>query len=499
MPYYGPHVLPESYGTDAGQHLAQALLDMDERKRRDRIDQEEQTDREIRRQQQGVRRGTAPVEAPQTVTIPDVPTFGAPDPATLGRVLSGGGFVGGLPTEDAPWMHSVANGGTGVEEGGITGRMGAHPGAFDPVSPGTFSAPTDLGLGQQGDVASSRNKAQTHPGAFDPATRSFGGSPLQQAIAQQHATGGGRTLPLANSSPRYQQIDDAHYLDLTQTPAAEHERERMSELEFQRSLRGEDRADAATAALAERQRKITALVAAGVDPQRAALYAEMPTLAANDPTFGTPKAPVMGSPAWVKAQEDAARVKAKFRPPAQEPLVKIEDPASGEVTYVPRSQAVGKAAPTTAAGGAQAAKSRAYADLMEQAMPTMESLSEKVRPTRISFAVAHPTIGNYGLNQDEQLYMEAARNFLAGALHLESGARLSKEQWAIGMQRFLPTAGDSPETKAFKLAAARQVATDRRKEAGGGTPSAGGSPAAGGAADPFADLIPKGGRPPDLE
>jgi hypothetical protein len=121
-----------------------------------------------------------------------------------------------------------------------------------------------------------------------------------------------------------------------------------------------------------------------------------------------------------------------------------------------------------AAGGAQAAKARAYADLMEQSMPTIESLSEKVRPTRISIAIAHPTIGNYALNQDEQLYMEAARNFLAGALHLESGARLSKEQWAIGTQRFLPTAGDSPETKAFKLASARQVAADRRKEAGGG-------------------------------
>jgi hypothetical protein len=268
MPYYGPHVLPESYGTDAGQHLAQALLDMDERKRRDRIDQEEQTDREIRRQQQGVRRGTAPVEAPQTVTIPDVPTFGAPDPATLGRVLSGGGFVGGLPTEDAPWMHSVANGGTGVEEGGITGRMGAHPGAFDPVSPGTFSAPTDLGLGQQGDVASTRNKRADAPGRLRSRDAQLRRLPLQQAIAQQHA---GRWQGIASGPHRSrtarratQQLDDGTIVDNLHTPAAERERERMDEAEFQRELRGEDRADAATAAELERQRKIAALVAAGV-------------------------------------------------------------------------------------------------------------------------------------------------------------------------------------------------------------------------------------------
>jgi hypothetical protein len=118
---------------------------------------------------------------------------------------------------------------------------------------------------------------------------------------------------------------------------------------------------------------------------------------------------------------------------------------------------------------------------MEQSMPTLESLSEKVRPTRISFAVAHPTIGNYGLNQDEQLYMEAARNFLAGALHLESGARLSKEQWAIGTQRFLPTAGDSRRRRRSSWPArARSPRIGGRKRVGR---RAGGSPAAGGAAD----------------
>lgn len=119
-------------------------------------------------------------------------------------------------------------------------------------------------------------------------------------------------------------------------------------------------------------------------------------------------------------------------------------------------------------------KEKSYVALMEQSLPTMQTLirAGKVRPWAISAAIAHPTLGNTNLTQDEQTYMAAAKNFLAGTLHQESGARLSNEQWQIGLQRFFPTMGDSQQTMEQKLATAGQVTADRRNLVGGASGAA---------------------------
>jgi hypothetical protein len=118
-------------------------------------------------------------------------------------------------------------------------------------------------------------------------------------------------------------------------------------------------------------------------------------------------------------------------------------------------------------GSAQDKRSKSYVDLMVHSYPTIEQFADKVRPAAITTAIKFPTMGNYALTSDEQQYLQAARDFLAGVLHQESGARLTDSQVAFGLQRYVPLAGDSKEVRAQKLAAARQVMQERQADYAG--------------------------------
>lgn len=537
MSQYSPTVLPESYGTDWGPRIAQALLGLEERKRQDGLDKEAQLDREIRRQAAGVRTGTAPTESPTTVTVADVPTFAAPDPAALGRVLSGGGMVEqngitGLP----PGSGHVFG------DGSDLGRPDFRPPASgdlaaalrepsrsmpQPAPQGALAAPAAVhgqsqmfsgplaGQGDEQDQMPLRNRAQTHPGAFDPESRTFGGSPLQQAMAAQHAgvtpspiASPGRTVTLPNSNPRYRQLDEGHYVDENATPAAQREREMRAQVEFERALRGEDRLDAASAAGLDRQRKMQEYVAAGISPARAALYAENPALAANDPLLAKAAAPLLGSPEYLKAQTDLERVKARFRPAPQEPLVKIEDPVTGEVSYVPRSQAIGKQAPKTGTGGRSAASiQKALANNQQQLFVIDDALKElDAHPSAVGMARGIPLLGD-ALNQRIDKGGVAARASIANIgslqIHDRTGAAMTVHE-EPRLAPFVPKVSDTPETIRIKLHKLRQAIAVETQALQQG-PSAPSAPGGGGRragalpADPFADLVPTGTKPPELE
>jgi hypothetical protein len=153
----------------------------------------------------------------------------------------------------------------------------------------------------------------------------------------------------------------------------------------------------------------------------------------------------------------------------------------------------GELAPTgvnaKSAQGAQQQKARTYVDLMQGAFPVMEKNAGQIRPDVVGAAMLHPNAANVVLNQAEQDYVGAARSFLAGVLHQESGARLSHEQLNFGMLRYLPNVGDTPQTIQNKLAAAKQVIQERADELQvNGMTGNGGSGTSGGA---FDDLIPK--------
>lgn len=171
-------------------------------------------------------------------------------------------------------------------------------------------------------------------------------------------------------------------------------------------------------------------------------------------------------------------------------LVQV-NPQTGEVRPLTDAEGNPLKKPITGQGGANAAKNRALVDLMTASFPEIARLAPLVRPWAITAAIRHPDAGNTILNGDEQQFMAHARNWLAGVMHVESGARLSKEQWHIGLERFFPTVGDVPETVATKLEAMRKTTADRERELGGGEGSSSPDHAPPPSDNPFSSLIPK--------
>lgn len=171
-------------------------------------------------------------------------------------------------------------------------------------------------------------------------------------------------------------------------------------------------------------------------------------------------------------------------------LVQV-NPVTGKVRPLTDKDGNPLKKPVTGQGGANAAKNKALVDLMSASLPAIEQLAPKVRPERITMVIRHPDLGNIALSPEERQFMAHARNWLAGVMHVESGARLSKEQWDIGLQRFFPTIGDDPATVATKLEAMRKTTADRERELGGGEGSSSSEPAPPPSDNPFSSLIPK--------
>lgn len=100
-------------------------------------------------------------------------------------------------------------------------------------------------------------------------------------------------------------------------------------------------------------------------------------------------------------------------------------------------------------------KSYLYVGMMEQALPTINQLADRVRGDRISFAlspVVPGAIGNRSLNADEQQLINAARVFATGILRKESGAAITDAEVRDTFEKYIPLSGDSPQVKAQKLA-----------------------------------------------
>jgi len=167
------------------------------------------------------------------------------------------------------------------------------------------------------------------------------------------------------------------------------------------------------------------------------------------------------------AKQDVA---AKYAPvtvtgPDGKPIVGRFNNLTGQIedTGFGKPAAAGKAG--GGMGGALANRQKDYIGLMDQGIGDMESLSSKIDPYLITAAIKSPMLANPLLGDNEQQYLASARNFLAGVLHEESGARLSDAQLAFGVQRYFPIGGDSPKVIATKLANAKTTLAERKRNA----------------------------------
>lgn len=104
-----------------------------------------------------------------------------------------------------------------------------------------------------------------------------------------------------------------------------------------------------------------------------------------------------------------------------------------------------------------------FSRFISESVPTIEQLEGTVSLDQISAAfsplvatgerLSGPgSISNRMMGENEQLLVNAARNFAAGVLRKESGAAITAEELRDTFQRFIPLAGDSPAVVAQKRA-----------------------------------------------
>jgi hypothetical protein len=111
-------------------------------------------------------------------------------------------------------------------------------------------------------------------------------------------------------------------------------------------------------------------------------------------------------------------------------------------------------------------KSYLYAKLMDDASVTMDELGQsgKISGWKLASAIRTPFgAGNVILNDEEQEYLRAARDFAAGVLRKESGAAITPNELRDVFQRYVPAPGDSPDLAKAKSAARATYMQSMRK------------------------------------
>jgi len=118
-------------------------------------------------------------------------------------------------------------------------------------------------------------------------------------------------------------------------------------------------------------------------------------------------------------------------------------------------------------GSAMANRQKDYVALMVDALPRVRELSPTINATAVWGLLKHPNVTGFvpGVTDDDKEYAFKMRDFIAGALHEESGARLSDAQLAWGIPRFAVSPNDSPAIRAKKIAAMESLVANRAQNA----------------------------------
>lgn len=96
------------------------------------------------------------------------------------------------------------------------------------------------------------------------------------------------------------------------------------------------------------------------------------------------------------------------------------------------------------------AKANIYADRMEAANQTLDTLEGEGTSLFNTLASKAGTVGNYALTPEYRQYEQAQRDFLNAVLRQESGAVISEEEFDNGRKQYFPQPGDDPQTIAQK-------------------------------------------------
>lgn len=165
------------------------------------------------------------------------------------------------------------------------------------------------------------------------------------------------------------------------------------------------------------------------------------------------------------------------RSTAQEPLVAIKDPVTGQPVLVPRSQAAGKAPAST--------RDQAMTEGQSNAAGFADRMKFNEQPIRAFEKEAASPLARIGgilpremQSAARQQYDAAKSNWIAANLRKESGAAIGKEEYANADVQYFPQPGDTPATieqkrqlRAVAEAAMRRSSGHAAAAGGGGVAS----------------------------
>lgn len=185
-----------------------------------------------------------------------------------------------------------------------------------------------------------------------------------------------------------------------------------------------------------------------------------------------PKAPVLGTQDYLKAQEDVTRMKAKYRPAPQQPGVFVMGPG-GKPIYTPRDQAFGREKPPVGAQvgnlpAPMAAKVGQFGEMLKKAddlLPSMEALDVSLGQSAANDVAQHGVgvmgmhipgtqgVGSALVNRTPEYsrYQASLSPFILAAAHALSGARINQDQIAQIRQSIEIKPGDSQPVRQQKL------------------------------------------------
>jgi hypothetical protein len=162
-----------------------------------------------------------------------------------------------------------------------------------------------------------------------------------------------------------------------------------------------------------------------------------------------PRAPVLGTPEYLKAKEDELKLEARYRPPPAAASRPPRPPTEFQ-------QKMGLVLPN-----AESAASRIKTYIDAHGAPPLRTLVGKL------------TLGQFGVTSDEQQFRSAAETLLAAILRPETGAAVSESEWDKYAKIFIPMPGDKPALIKQKLEEIdRRLGAMRSVMPGGGSPSA---------------------------
>jgi hypothetical protein len=163
-----------------------------------------------------------------------------------------------------------------------------------------------------------------------------------------------------------------------------------------------------------------------------------------------------------------------------EPLVQVQTPKG--VIWTPRSEAIGKPAPSPASATkpptAVQLAAKAFYNRANEAVQSIETAPKGQMPVEDRIA-ALPTAEQFALHApnfmqspDIQAYNQAKGAFAIALLRKESGAAISQSEYDAVDQRFFIQPGDKPSTIARKRKARKAAIDGLQLQASESTPSA---------------------------